>query len=298
MPPRTPARRLTAAALGFAGVLSLAASPAHAATDGLADRYVALGDSFTAGPLVPPRTGDPVLCLRSGANYPSLVAEALGATDFTDVSCSGAVTGDMTAPQRFPGPDNPAQFDALTPDTTLVTLQIGGNDFGFIEILLKCAALSATDPKGDPCAEYYTRDGDELASRVDDTAARVAGVLDGVRERSPDATVAVVGYLQILPESGGCWPEVPIAGGDVAYLDGAQTDLNAAIAEEAADAGAVFVDAFERGHDVCADRADKWVEGIFPSQPAAPVHPNADGMAEVGARVVTALGGGDSAPLA
>ncbi|MFC3994544.1 SGNH/GDSL hydrolase family protein [Nocardiopsis sediminis] len=296
MSPRTTARRFTAAALGFAGVLSFAASPAHAAPAGLADRYVALGDSFTAGPLVPPPTGEPALCLRSGANYPALVAEALGAGEFTDVSCSGAVTDDMTAPQQFPGPDNPAQFDALAPDTTLVSLQIGGNDFGFVEILLKCAALSATDPEGGPCAEYYTRDGDELAARVDETAARVAEVLDGIGERSPDATVAVVGYLQILPESGGCWPEVPIAGEDVAYLDGAQTDLNAAIAKEAADAGAVFVDVMERGHDVCADNADKWVEGIFPSQAAAPVHPNADGMAEAGARVVTALGGGEPAP--
>ncbi|WP_067971406.1 SGNH/GDSL hydrolase family protein [Nocardiopsis trehalosi] len=290
--------RISAAALGAAGVLTLVAAPAQAA--GLADRYVALGDSFTAGPLVPPPSGEPLLCLRSGSNYPSVVAEAIGAAEFVDASCSGAVIDDMTAPQDLAvGPDNPAQFDALTPDTTLVTVQIGGNDFGFADIVLECAARSATDPVGDPCRDHYTADGgDELADRVAETGARFADVLAGIRERSPDATVAVVGYLQILPESRGCWPAVPISRGDVPYLDDAQTDLNAAMADEAAAAGAVFVDVFERGHDVCARPSDKWVEGIFPTRPAAPVHPNADGMAEVGARVVDALGAGSGSPLA
>src|SRR4051794_10127159 len=51
-------------------------------------RYVALGDSFTSGPLIPRQHGKPFACLRSDHNYPSLVAHALRAGVFADVSCS------------------------------------------------------------------------------------------------------------------------------------------------------------------------------------------------------------------
>src|ERR1051326_4231915 len=60
--------------------------------------YVALGDSYTAGPFIPVQQDDPVGCLRSDHNYPHLVAAILGFR-LRDVSCSGATTQDMTSPQ-------------------------------------------------------------------------------------------------------------------------------------------------------------------------------------------------------
>ena len=78
------------------------------------DSYVALGDSYTAGPLIPNQ--DPAYpgCLRSDHNYPSLIAPDLGLPAFRDVSCSGAQTKDMTSSQDVdPNPDNPPQFNAL-----------------------------------------------------------------------------------------------------------------------------------------------------------------------------------------
>src|SRR5215212_6481557 len=68
-------------------------------------------------------------CIKSDHNYAHLAAPRLG-LDLRDPSCSGAETEDMTATQGvFPDP-NPPQFDALTADTALVTLGIGGNDSG------------------------------------------------------------------------------------------------------------------------------------------------------------------------
>src|SRR5712671_2830357 len=61
--------------------------------------YVSEGDSFTAGPLIPHLTGSPAGCARSTHNYPSLVAARAGAASFTDVSCQGADSTDMTQPQ-------------------------------------------------------------------------------------------------------------------------------------------------------------------------------------------------------
>src|SRR5258708_24306794 len=94
--------------------------------------YVALGDSYTSAPVIPNQHGDPIDCGRSDHNYPSLVAEALGAATFVDVSCGSAETKHMTEPQTgLPlGGTNPPQFNALRPDATLVTVGIGGNDAG------------------------------------------------------------------------------------------------------------------------------------------------------------------------
>jgi hypothetical protein len=52
--------------------------------------YVALGDSFTAGPVIPNQLDDPIGCFRSDHNYPHLVAATLRPTKFADASCSGA----------------------------------------------------------------------------------------------------------------------------------------------------------------------------------------------------------------
>ena len=108
--------------------------------------YVALGDSYTAGPLIPDQTGSPAGCLRSTHSYPFLVAAGTGAATFTDVSCQGATTADMTHAQSVPLGTNPPQDNALSASTTLVTLQIGGNDIGFSDIIIHCTTLSLTEP--------------------------------------------------------------------------------------------------------------------------------------------------------
>src|SRR5206468_2940895 len=99
--------------------------------------------------------GTPAGCARSNHNYPSLMAGWLRFAKFTDVSCGGAQTKDMTSPQKVQGGVNPPQLDALTKDTRVVTLMIGGNDIGFGEILQTCGSLGASDPTGNPCEKHY-----------------------------------------------------------------------------------------------------------------------------------------------
>jgi hypothetical protein len=254
--------------------------------------YVALGDSYTAGPLIPLQETDPLGCLRSDRNYPHLVATALGVPEFRDPSCSGAETDDMTQPQGVsPGP-NPPQFDRLDAGTQLVTLGIGGNDIGFSEIIENCGSLT---PTGHPCQDHYVVNGrDELRERIAMTAPKVAAVLDGIRQRSPLARVLVVGYLAILPESGpGCWPQMPIAPDDVPYLRGIQKELNAMLEQQAVANGAEYVDAYAAsvGHDACQLPVVRWVEPVVPASPAAPVHPNLFGMQGYAAAVLARIDG-------
>ena len=98
------------------------------APPGSGPRYVAMGDSAAAAPLVPEQA-QPVGCLKSTNDYPSVLARRIGAASFTDVTCSGARTEDLVSrsqPTRT-GPV-PPQLDAVTADTQLVTVTIGGND--------------------------------------------------------------------------------------------------------------------------------------------------------------------------
>jgi lysophospholipase L1-like esterase len=274
--------------LGAAGVA--AADPGGATSP-----YVALGDSYTASPLTGTNAGPPPGCFRSVNNYPHLTATALGA-QLTDASCSGATTKEFSAAQQTDAGTNPAQYSALAKDTKLVTVGIGGNDIGFSEIVKSC--LSAT-PFGTPCKDHYTAGGtDELRQRINALGGKLAGVLKEVHRRSPDARVALVGYPSVLPATGpGCYPAVPITPGDVAYLRGVLADLNTRIQRSADAGGATFVDTYTStvGHDICQAPGTKWIEGLVPTAPAAPVHPNAQGSAALSRAVVSTLGGSSAA---
>jgi lysophospholipase L1-like esterase len=251
--------------------------------------YVALGDSYTAGPLIPVQI-PPFGCLKSDHNYPHLAAPDLGLPAFRDASCSGAETDDMTQTQNVdPGP-NPPQFDSLDSNTRIVSIQIGGNDIGFSEIAKNC---SSTSPYGHPCQDRYVVNGhDEISQRIADTAPKVAGVLQGIHARSPKARVYLVNYLPILPETGiGCWPQVPIAYEDVPYLRAKQQELNQMLATQASKNDAVLVDAYTAGigHDACELPTVRWVEPAAPT-PAAPLHPNLFGMQAMARMLEAAVG--------
>lgn len=270
-----------------AGIDSAAADTAPTQSPG---SYVALGDSFTSGPLIPNQTGEPLGCLRSDRNYPAVVAPQAGPTEFRDVSCGGASTRHMFESHDVLNGPNPPQLDALDEDTELVTLGIGGNDIGFGGIIESCSSLL---PFGSPCKDQYTGSGhDEISDRIAETAPKVATVLDAIEGRSPAAQVLVVGYPAILPHSGsGCWPSLPIAWGDVPYLRDKHIELNAMLANQAAAHGATYVDTYtpSNGHDACAWPTQRWVEPIIPASLAAPVHPNERGMAGMAAEVLAAL---------
>lgn len=249
------------------------APPALAARE-----YVSLGDSYTAGPLIPLQI-PPFGCLKSNNNYPHLTARQLG-LPLKDPSCSGAETEDMENPQNVdPDGPNPPQFDSLGKQTRIVTLQIGGNDIGFSSIARDC---TSTSPEGTPCQDRYVHDGrDEISERIQATAPLVAAVLQGIHARSPKARVLVVNYAAILPDEGpGCWPQIPITEGDVPYVRAKQKELNAMLATQAAANGAELIDWYTAsiGHDACQPPVIRWVEPAVPVNAAAPLHPNLGGM--------------------
>jgi hypothetical protein len=267
-------RRLRRTAVLAIAMLALLAAFAGAAR---AANYVALGDSYAAGPIIPNQIA-PLGCLKSDHNYAHLAAPTIGLT-LRDPTCSGATTDDMTNPQETELGTNPPQFNSLDAETTRVSLTIGGNDIGFSEIALDCVTIN---PFSTPCKDKYTAGGkDQVAERIAATAPKVAAVLQGIHTRSPSAKVFVVNYAAIFPETGfGCWPQMPIGFGDVPYLRSKEKELNAMLATQAASNGATVVDWYKAsiGHDACKGSSTRWVEPVVPTNPAAPIHPNLAGM--------------------
>ncbi|WP_328451001.1 MULTISPECIES: SGNH/GDSL hydrolase family protein [unclassified Amycolatopsis] len=286
--------RLLVAVVSAAILLPASATAASAALSvSRIHHYVALGDSYTSGPFIPVQRTDPLGCGRSTANYPSVLADALRVGDFDDVSCAGADTTNMTRPQSVPfNGTNPPQLGALRIDTDLVTLGIGGNDFGvFGGIVGTCPGLRAGDPTGSPCEEHFTPNGvNTVKTAIGNIEPRVEAVLAAIHQRSPGARVLVVGYPRIAPPSGYCPDVLPFADGDYGWLNEVEQELNQALSDAVdADGKATYVDTFgpSRGHDACARGGSAWINGknqnVFA---AAAYHPLKAGMAGVAAVVL------------
>jgi lysophospholipase L1-like esterase len=255
---------------------------------------VALGDSYTAGDMLPMSvSGRPVGCLRSSSAYPALVAKALGASAvLVDAACTNAGVSEMTQSQRTYLGTNPPQFNVLARDDSLVMMTLGGDDMGFLTVLRTCMELSITDPRGSPCKSHFTSGGtDQLTARVTAEAAKLTTVLDAIRTLAPHARVLLLGYPDVLPQRGGCWPVVPITDGDIAWMRGIEGQLNAMLRQVAAATGATFVDTYTptTGHDFCQNSNVRDFEGLVPTSLALPFHPNARGQAAMAAAVLAAL---------
>ncbi len=293
---------VVAATMAAAGVVAFQyRTPAPAEREPV--DYVALGDSFSAGPLVPDARSDPPGCFRSTNNYPAYLAGHLGVRTYRDVTCSGARTRDLLRQQQMAfGQTAPPQLDALSAGTDLVTVGIGGNDFGlFGSIVGTCGVLRDRDPRGAPCRRSFTRrvDGRPVDAKLRDARRvedRVARVLRAVARRAPEADVYVVGYPRLLPDRGRC-AAVPFAAGDYPWGRRVERLLNDSLRAAAESSGATFVDLYpaSRGHDACAG-SRAWLNGsetLFGL--AAGFHPFQEGMRGM-ARAVHASITGEPAP--
>jgi lysophospholipase L1-like esterase len=232
--------------------------------------YVAIGDSYSAGSLIP-LTDVANGCFRSDHNYPTLLADDIGAK-LEDRTCSGAETKAFDQSQY---PDVPPQGTALNQETDLVTVGLGGNDANVFRTLVnRCPALRQTDPTGAPCRDALRSGGkDVLMEQLAGTTQRLTEVLDEVHRRAPHAKVLAIGYPQIV-DAGHVCEELPLAAGDYVYVEKIGRALTEAVRKAAAASGSTYVDVWKlsQGHDICSD--DPWINGATNVQSKAPrYHP-------------------------
>ncbi len=176
-------------------------------------RYVALGSSMAAGPGIRPRAaGAPWAAGRSARNYPHLVAERLG-LELVDVTFSGATTAHVLADrQRGAAP----QIAALDGSETLVTVTIGGNDVGYIPLLMAASlprAARRLPLLGGRIAELLDRAARDRA--LADVFDSLCAVGTALRRGAPHARVFFVDYLTVLPPAGTPAPPLSVADADL-----------------------------------------------------------------------------------
>jgi lysophospholipase L1-like esterase len=245
-----PAHLIASVVTAAAAVIALA-NPASAAPI----NYVALGDSYASGLGTGSYDGASGGCKRGPLAYPALYAAATAPATFKSVACSGARTGDVIT-----------QANNLTAATNLVTVQVGGNDAGFTDVITTCTFGSDQD----------------CTNRVNQAKAYAANTLPGlltnvyntIKSKSPSARVVVLGYPRLYKVPGSC--NVGLSDTKRAAINSGSDALHNTIAARAGAAGFGYVDvrgAFT-GHEICS--SSWWLNSLsWPVEES--YHPNRAG---------------------
>ena len=201
--------------------------------------------------------------MRSSLNYPRLIARSLGAR-LVDRSCTGADILNLTEGQLLRTGQAGPQVSAVTPDTDLVTVGIGGNPAAAQAWFDICPALREEDPTGAPCRKHLRAvgDGEDALGRLLRVERKqLRALLAALHRRAPDARVLLVGYPAIFPARGSCPARLTLADGDVGYARATLHRLNRMLEQTAKEHGAEYVDVYAatRGHDICSE--DPWIQG-------------------------------------
>ncbi len=244
-----PARRLlllaTLAATGWGGTAATTAAPALASPTAGPPAVVAMGDSYISGEAgrwegnsSSPAPGHDGSDRAPGGDTSSVyvggsddgqdtchrsdVSELAGAqvgagVERVNISCSGAVTSDLLTSAEGGTIDHtePPQGDQLAQvaadhQVKAIVVSVGGNDFGFADIVTAC--LTAYTTAGTPCQQ--TQEPGLLAARAG-VAAKVAGVADSIRGVMSRAGYAQGSYRLIFQS----YPVVIATGADNRTLE-------------------------------------------------------------------------------
>lgn len=241
--------------------------------------YVALGSSFAAGPGIPPLISKGAL--RSGSNYPHLVANALGLR-LTDVTCSGATTAHvLDTSQRTPFGTFAPQIEFVTGNAALVTVTIGGNDLGYVGGMSKASVFGATLGRLGLSPQPIAIPDEK---RIESLRASMGQIVEQIKDRAPQARVMLVDYLSLVG---------PATQPGTDRLNSAQLDALSTVASVLAETtklvartkGAELIAASAHSVDHALGSKDPWVTGLKFGNPwtggLVPFHPNARGMREV-----------------
>ncbi|THV37005.1 SGNH/GDSL hydrolase family protein [Glycomyces buryatensis] len=246
-------RRTATVAVALLATLFLIPAAAQAKPKQI-EQYVALGDSYSSG--AGAGAYSDAVCQRSNNAYPELLADELGA-ELSFVACGGAVTDDVLA----------GQVDALSEETDLVTIGIGGNDIGWTEAIAACITpFHDCTPEIEEAERKAT---EELPAKLDAVYAEIA-------ERSPKAEVYVLGYPRLFAARNTCDALGSINIAEQERMNQGADLLSDVIEEATGGHSFTYVDVRDgfEGHAIC-DTAP-WLHGFTVID--VPYHPNVLGQ--------------------
>jgi lysophospholipase L1-like esterase len=237
------------------------------------DKYVALGSSIASGFGISVQSTS---CGRSSRSYGQLIA-ARYKLELVDVSCGAALISNVV---DTPQGENPPQIAAVTPDTKLITVSIGGND-----ILYNGIALGCGDPATDCTAPA------DLDARLASAETALSDMLDQLEAAAPKATIVFVTYPREVPRTGNC-PELSYTDEEAETVRSMGEQLEAMFVAVAKRRGIVFVDPYvARGdHTGCAPASKRWTAGNVADDGFA-YHPTALGHEVMATMINKALRG-------
>ena len=175
-----------------------------------------------------------------------------------------------------PQGDAPPQIEAVTPDTRLVTISIGGNDIGYNATALLC---------GEPatCAAPDTLDAD-----LEALPGLLTSMLDAVSATAPDAAIVFVTYPREVPD-GNC-PALSFDDAEASIVRSMGASLEQTFVDVVAPTDVVFVDPYvdPDDHTGCAPASQRWTAGND-APDGTPYHPTALGHEVMADLVIDAL---------
>jgi len=244
-------------------------------------KYVALGSSFAAGPGVPEPLGN---CGRSDSNYANLVANALDLS-LTDVSCNGATTDNI---RHTPQNGAPPQIEAVTADTMLVTVTIGGNDINYTSSTFACAGTGT----GERCTANL--DQAEISGAVSQLPNKLGATIDAIRANAPGAAIVLVTYPRVFPVDAVSCGELELSAEDTNYLAALGQTLEDIFVSVTESKNILIADSYvlAAGHGPCAaDVSERWVNGNLVASSGIRYHPTAESHEAMAGLVLEALAG-------
>jgi len=186
----------------YAGTLIPTATPSA--------EYVAMGDSYSSGEGNPSFEADTATgadnCHRSPVAYPRLLDSALSLGTMAFVACSGATTSNVLSGGSAGGAwgEDP-QINALSADTEVVTITIGGNDVGFTDYAIACTE-TLCGPE--------TFDYDYIMGKINDSDFfdDLEATYESILTHAPNAQVYVSGYPFLAAEDSDVCGAVDLTG--------------------------------------------------------------------------------------
>lgn len=236
----------------LAVAVASASSAATAREPGLS--HVALGDSYTAG-----SGGGAYLeqeCRLSENSYPQQLSDR-NEWELESNACAGARIQDVLD----------GQLSALTADTDLVTISVGGNDAGWVDVIATCMMV-----EDDECEDHISQARQNIR---DDLYQRLRDLYQTIENRAPNAVTVVVGYPRLFAEIE-CGDAPGLTVPEQQGINRAADMLNRTIMSAAFAENLWFIDVRGQflGHGICDP--DPWING--PSTVAGDsYHPNATG---------------------
>ena len=248
--------------------------------------YVALGDSYSSGEgaddyvdntnsddhtkqaindwPVDLWPGDPHnnICRRSANAYSATVYDQGDFQgDYVFGACSGGITDDYYEDNQGGNEGEGPQRDHITEDTSLITISMGGNDFGFGDTVAGCVISGSTYGGAGACGDDAS---DDVKAAIDDKVDDLIKLYQDLEADSPDdARILIVGYPQLFPDNPSGLP-LAITNNDQKWLnemgDYANLAIQRAIRESGTNVEFVDVTRALEGHEVGTD--ESWIHDL------------------------------------